>query len=406
MSPDNRELRAINRSSVLNLIFTLSPISRVRISRLTGLCKPTVSSIVSELIDEGLVRESNQVQTAMGRKPVNLRINENYKVYGLIDVKLWSTELAVCDLTGRVLDSRSIPTVPGQPVAFLSECSRTLAGRLDSYSQRVLGVSLILPCALDSRRGMVHQHRALDWHEVDVREVVSAELDCPVLIENDGRAAALAELMFAPETRELGSFVYVLVTDGIGIGVVIGRQLYYGAHFLDDRIGAKTVDINGRREEFTKDIWEQNGSLRGIVQRYRDLTGNPLAYDINPDLDHILTMARQGDPTALWSLKQAARYLAVGLASIYRGIDPERIIVGGEITPVWDLVVDEILREMESQDCFHQTSLRGLIVPGSLRRGTFEGGRALILKDLIYASCSPNRRGPAQGISGKRIVPV
>jgi len=392
MSQAHKELRAINRSKVLNLIYTLSPIPRVRIHRLTGLCKPTVSSIVNELIDEGLVRESNPVQTSMGRKPVNLRINENYWTYGVIDVRLWKTELAVCDLSGRILASGHMPTVPGNPVDFLGKCARNLARMMKSDSHRVLGASIILPCGLDSVRGQVHYHRTLDWRNLDVRKSVSTELNCPLLVENDARAAALAELMFAPETRDLQSFVYVLVTDGIGMGIVIERQLYYGAHFLDDRIGMKVINIDGRREELTKDSWDKNGSLRGAVHRFCDLNGIPFPHDIHRDFSRILSLARRGEQTSLRALKQAARYMGVGLANIYRTIDPERIIVGGEITRVWDLVADEIVKELESQAFFHSAPMRDLIVPGSLGLSTFDGARAMVFRDLLGCRPLPTAR--------------
>lgn len=396
MSPDLRGLRAINRANVLNVIFVLGPISRARIARLSGLRKPTISSIVGELIDEGLVCETSLAQSGLGRKPVNLKINARYRLYGLIDVKLWKTELAVCDLSGKVLASDRITTMPGDPDAFLGACARRLAVMLEPFREKILGVSLILPCPLDSSRGFVYHHRTLGWNQVDVRSIVSAELDCPVMVENDARAAALAEMMFSPEARDLSSFVYVLVTDGIGMGTVIGGRLYYGAHYLDGRVGEETIPVGENWGDLScRNSWEDSASLRGVVRRFREHLGAPAPRDISREMDNIIMLARAGDSRAIQAIKQTAGCLGLGLAQIYLGIDPERIIIGGELTRVWDLVIDEIATQVESQSNYHPAPLRDLIVPGSLRHGTFEGGRALILQGLFGGKLPPEIRGIA-----------
>src|SRR3972149_9797719 len=103
MSQAHKKLRAFNRSKVLKTIITSGPISRVRLAGLTGLNQSTVSKIVYQLIEEGQVFESHRDESQYGRKPVNLEINARYRIYGVIDITLWVTTLAVCDLNGGVL---------------------------------------------------------------------------------------------------------------------------------------------------------------------------------------------------------------------------------------------------------------------------------------------------------------
>jgi len=392
MSPDLKDLRATNRASVLNLIFALGPISRVRIARLTGLKKPTVSSIVRELIDEGLVYESSLDQTSLGRKPVNLRINEQYRVYGLIDVSLWSTRLIVCDLGGHVLDSATVPTLEGDAAGFLRACARQLAELLKKRPQESMGVSVILPCPLDSSRGFVYWHKTLGWEFIDVRSILAEELGCRVLVENDARAGAIAELLFDPQARSLASFVHILVTDGIGAGIVIGGRPYYGAHFLDGRVGAGIIRINGNWQEFaSQNDWEKNASDNGVVSRYCELCSEPMPKDVNSEMERVIQAAtRQHDPNAIRALKETARYLAAGIAGIYLGLDPEKIIISGKITRVWDLVIDEIVEQMESKIHFHMAPLRDLIVPSPLEDVTFLGGRALLLREMFGGRTLPD----------------
>ena len=100
-------------------------------------------------------------------------------------------------------------------------------------------------------------------------------------------------------------------------------------------------------------------------------------------MDRIISLAWQGDHRAIQALRQTARFLGVGLAGIYLGIDPQKIIIGGKITQVWDLVIDEIINQVTSQSFFQPAPVRDLIVPASLLRSTFDGGRALILRELF-----------------------
>lgn len=390
MSPDLKDLRAINRADVLNIIFALGPISRVRIARLTGLKKPTISSIVRDLIDEGLVYESSLDQTSLGRKPVNLSINEQYKIYGLIDVALWTTRLAVCDLGGHVLDARIVATVEGDAAGFLRHCAAELKEMLKKCTRELIGVSVILPCPLDSSRGFVYWHRTLGWNFTDVRALLSEEMECKVLVENDGRAGAMAELLFAREVRNVESFVHVLVTDGVGTGIVIGGRPYYGAHCLDGRIGFGLIRINGKWQEYSdQNSWEENASDRGAVTRYCELEGCPAPHEAGREMDRIIELARRDNRNAIQALKETARCLAAGIAGIYLGLDPERIVISGKITRVWDIVIDEIIEQLESTIHFHVSLLRELIVPSSLEDVTFLGGRALILRDLFGARFLP-----------------
>ncbi len=103
MAVNPKGLRVINRAEMLNLILTHGSITRVKLAKITGLNQSTVSKIVSQLIDEGLVYEASRDNSPMGRKPVNLKINAKYRIYGLIDVALWTTTLAAASSLGLAL---------------------------------------------------------------------------------------------------------------------------------------------------------------------------------------------------------------------------------------------------------------------------------------------------------------
>ena len=411
MAVSPKGLRVINRAEMLNLILTHGSITRVKLAKITGLNQSTVSKIVSQLIDEGLVYEASRDNSLMGRKPVNLKINAKYRIYGLIDVALWTTTLAVCDLSGKMLDRKELKTTAGDAEGFFDHCSKELSRMIAPFSEPLAGVAVIVPSTLNSHTGFMYYNKTLQWKEVDVKGIVFKNLDCKVLVENDARAAALAELCFIDHVNELSNFVYILVCDGIGTGTVIDKQIYYGAHSLNGQFGAEVIKVNGRWENFSEEsTWEENASDLGVVNRYCELTGTAREHDTEQLMQRIIDLARSGDEQAIKALRETARYLGVGIANINNGLDPERIVVSGKICQVWDLIFPELLDQVKSQTNYEVVPLEELIIPSSLNSATFEGAKALILQNL-FGNQEDHSRKPSEesrelGAPGLRVLRV
>ncbi len=411
MAVNPKGLRVINRAEMLNLILTHGLITRVKLAKLTGLNQSTVSKIVSQLINEGLVYEASRDNSPMGRKPVNLKINAKYRIYGLIDVALWTTTLAVCDLSGKMLDRKELKTTAGDAEGFFDHCSKELSRMITPFSEPLAGVAVIVPSALNSHTGFMYYNKTLQWKEVDVKGIVFRNLDCKVLVENDARAAALAELCFINHVNELSNFVYILVCDGIGTGIVIDKQIYYGAHSLNGQFGAEVIKVNGLGENvFEESTWEENASDLGVVNRYCELTGTAREHDTEQLMQRIIDLARSGDEQAIKALKETARYLGVGIANINNGLDPERIVVSGKICQVWNLIFPELLDQVKSQTNYEVVPLEELIIPSSLDSATFEGAKALILQSLFGSQDSHSRKPSEEplerGAPGLRVLRV
>ncbi|HUU28689.1 MAG TPA: ROK family transcriptional regulator [archaeon] len=382
-----KHVRHLNRSNILKLILTKGPISRVKIAETTGLIESTVSRIIGELIRENLVYESSRDESLIGRKPINLRFNEKYGIYGVLDVTRIRTDIAVCDLGGQFLDFKEVDTPAGNTGSFFADCVKKLARMIAYYNNKpFLGVSVIVPCSVDSYEGIIYQDEVLGWENVPVKRIVEEHIQSKVFVENNARAGALAEIYFAEEAYGLSDFVFVSFRYGIGTGIVISRRVYYGAHCMVGEFGANVIKIDGKWEDFSiEDSWENNASDVGTVRHYCELTGIPLERDIDRQLERIMNLAREGDHQAVQVLKETARELGVGIANINWGLGPERIIVGGKIVQVWEMIFPELIAQVERLTPYQVIPVRDLIIPSSLDRYTFDGARALILKELLFS---------------------
>jgi len=385
IAADHKVIRQINRLNVLNTIRDLQAISRVKISKITGLNKSTITNIVGELIEEGLVYEESLGQSAVGRKPIILKLNEKSHIFGAIEVSLCRTNLAICDLGGNVLAHREIPTQAGNGEKFFKTCGKLLAKMAGSFNKiPMVGVGISICVLINHLEGVIYADNSLKWVNVDVRGIVEREMGCKVFVDNDGKAGALGELWFAPEAQDLSSFVFVWVCEGIGVGMVMNNELYHGFCGLDGQFGPQLIKFEGDLEDIPKeDFWEETASDLAAVNRYSELSGVPRGDNIEKDILRVVELARKGNQHAVHALKETARYLGVGIANINNGLGPERIIVGGKIVQVWDLIFPEMIRQVERQTIYNVMPLREVIVPSSLDSPPFSGAKAMVIREVF-----------------------
>ena len=386
ISADHKIIRMINRANVLNLIREKSPISRVDISKITGLNKSTISNIVSELIDEGLVFEGHQGESAIGRKPITLSLNERSRIMGVIDIRLTDTTIAVCDIGGNVLEMRQFPTECGESngIPFVNKCGDTLAEMFSSYKETKAGVGMSIPGLVDSNRGFFYLPKSIGWKNIPIRTMLEEKVGCNVIVSNDAASGACAELWFAEEARNLSNFVFIWVCEGIGVGMVMNRSLYRGYSSLEGHFGGQIIKVDGKWEEISSNnTWEDNASNTGVVNRYYDSMNSTPTNKTEAEMQKIVDLAKEGNANAVRALKETARYLGVGLANINNGLGPERIILSGKILQVWDIVFPEIITQMQNLSIYDVIPVEKLVIPTSLKSSPFDGAKALVISEVF-----------------------
>lgn len=386
---DHKLLRQINRANILKIILDNGLIPRTELSKLSGLNQSTISRIVKDLIKEQLVYEENQTEiyNKVGRKPVNLKLNPRAQIFGIIDVTLSKTTLSICDLYGNVLERQEVISLVGEAEKFFSSCANTIRSMASLHSEHLYGVGVSVPGVVRYSEGYLYLVRKLKWKNVDIRGIVSREVGCKVFVENDARAGALAELWFSEKTRNLNNFVFVLVCNGVGTGIVMNRTLYRGTHSMSGQFHADMIKIDDKWEDLSGEYtWENNSSDLGIVVRYSDYTGENRGGDVEEETQRIINLARQGDYSAIRALQETARFLGVGIARINNSLDPERIIIGGKIVQVWDIIFPELIKQVEKQTPYQVVPVRDLIIPSSFIWAPFDGIRAMLLHNLFGVS--------------------
>jgi N-acetylglucosamine repressor len=364
--------REINRRIALNLIREHQPISRADLARRMNVTRGVASVLVQELIGQGLIYEGATGEAARGRKPTFLHIRTQDRLAIAVDVRFSKTYLMLSDFSGRQLSLESYDTIFTIP-----EFIRGLATRV----RRLLktkgiqgsceGIGVVVPGMVDQRTGRILNAPTLGWREVDIRDSLAAATGLPVQVENSGRACSLAHLWLerGETASSMQSFVYVNVSDGVGVGMVIGGELVRGHNHIAGEFGHMPLSLDGPPCMCgMTGCWEAYISNLATLSRYfgRNLSKlSPKSPREHPPssftvLD-LITRARGGDGKATAAIQATARFLGLGLATIVNVVNPDCIYLAGEITTAWDLIentVREALGERALTEAAARTPLR------------------------------------------------
>src|ERR1700730_14535465 len=336
--------REINRRIALNLIRTNQPISRADLARVMGTRGGAVSLLVDELIRDRAIFEGATGEAKRGRKPTFLYIDSRQRCVVAVDIRPTRTFVMVTDLVARQLASvTSFPT-ERDPKRFVRGLVKRVKGLLAEHKDLGIcqGVGVVVPGVVESETGLVLLAPNLGWRNLRLRDPIAAALGVPVQIENSGKACALAQLWAAGGAKVPSNFVYISVSDGLGVGIVLGGELVRGQHNMAGEFGHVPLNIDGPRCGCgATGCWEAYVSNLATLSRYfgRDLRERPLRPDVaSMTVDDLIVRARGGDGKALAALLSTARYLGLGLGSVVNAIDPSHVYIGGEISAAWDMI--------------------------------------------------------------------
>ncbi|HYH91192.1 MAG TPA: ROK family transcriptional regulator [Solirubrobacteraceae bacterium] len=343
---NQRSVRRHNLGVVLRHIAARGPRSRAAIAQGTGLNKTTVSSLVGELLDAGLVRETEvQMLGTVGRPALPVEM-DGRNVIGLgLEIGVDFLAVRAVDLRGEERHRERVEVDNrGRGVAAVLDDLGTLAvgvlGRAEASELLVVGAVVALPGLVDSS-GRLLIAPNLGWSGVPVADELVVRFGSPgfpVRVENEANLGALAEL-WEGAGRRLRDFVYISGELGIGAGIIVGRELFRGTHGFGGELGHTTVDPDG-----AVCACGNRGCLETRVALGHLLESAGL--DADAGVDALAERAQARDPRALEALEQAGHWLGVGVASAANLLNPDGVIVGGYLARLGEWLVPGLEAEL------------------------------------------------------------
>lgn len=307
------DVRRHHLSVVLEHLVNNGPRSRAALAHDTGLTKATVSSLVAELVERGLVESLETPRHGAVGRPATPVAAAARRVGGL-GLMIEVDEVAACvvDLAG---ERRILHRLPGvnrdmsasEVVGRLRRVTRAALDEAVELDIHIAGCTLALPGLVDPETSTLRVAPNLHWFDADVRAIarrLPLPDDCELQIDNDSNLAALAELR-SGAGREFGSFVVVSANRGVGAGIVLDGRVHRGAHGFGGELGHVVVD--------------PRGSLCACGAR--------------GCLETVVGSGRNSSPA------QVVDALAAALRTVVHLVDPEAVILGGTLAALDDETV-------------------------------------------------------------------
>ncbi|RWF38841.1 MAG: ROK family transcriptional regulator [Mesorhizobium sp.] len=406
------DLRRRNRAMVISAVRRAGQPSRTEIAATTGLSHSTISAISSDLIQEGILTESKPneaVSLKRGRPQVGLALNPEATAVMTVVLSLNFLSVAVIDYAGQVIaeEQRRLDTAIMPRDELIGECVAIVRRRFEDPDLDVRGVARIAM----GIQGITDTHaRAMLWSpitpqtDIAFADILEAEFGVPATMENDCNMMAVALQWRDPE-RYRDDFIAILLSHGIGMGLVLKGELFTGTHSSGG--------------EFGHMIHRPGGALcrcgrRGCVEAYAGnyaiwRNAKQMGEDAEPvdvsdaDMRSLAARARAGDGPERQAYRKAGEALGFGLGSLFALIDPAPVAMVGVSAAAFDLI-EPALREAIAQTAGgqHSKSISFDTEPNELpliREGCFM--RALTFVDQEIFAPGVQVKG---GATGKNVA--
>jgi predicted NBD/HSP70 family sugar kinase len=355
---NQRAVRRHNLGVVLRHVSEHGPRSRATIALETGLNKTTVSSLVTELIGLDLLVERGLEQRGtVGRPGQVVELSGSGVVALGLEINVDYLAVRALDLTGaerhRSLDVRDNRRVQINEV--LDRLGTLASAALDAVHAeglRPVGATVALPGLVDAASGALLVAPNLGWTDVAVVDELHERLagpPFPLAADNEANLAALAE-MWEGTARGLSDVLYVSGEIGVGAGIIIRGELFRGAQGFGGEFGHMTLDPGGKPCACgSRGCLETLAGLEALLEM-AGLDGREAATTAGsgePVAD-LAARARMGDEQALAALRDAGRWLGIGIASAANLLNFQAVVLGGFFAQLATWLASPIMRELDT----------------------------------------------------------
>lgn len=340
-----QDIKNKNQMLVLKLIAINRKTSRASLSRNTGLSKMTIGKIVSELLEKGIIEETatiNSPNSNYGRKPLMLTIAKNSPCICGMLIKRGISQVVLSNLDGTIFERVDFVYASLESGSVLVQKLSNAFHELKNKTSRqiiAIGISSVGP--VNSSNGTIlNPPYFYDIENLPITSAIQQSTKLPTFLINDANAGALAEKLYG-RGQNVSNFIYLHIMNGIGAGLVLQDQLYYGNFGQSGEIGHTSITYAGAKcacgNTGCLDLY---ANLKNIQKRIYNLSRelpkyyqkSPLAHCESPSWCTIVDSANSGDYLALAALDEFCAYISYALIDVLNLLDLSEIIIGYDST--------------------------------------------------------------------------
>lgn len=390
-------MKSHNQSTVLNMIRLSEPISRAEIAKLTNLTPPTVSSLVSELIEKNLITEEQSTNSkAGGRKPIMLRIN--YSAHYIVGVYAAAEVVRVILTTmdGKIVSdyNNDITELPSKTefINMIIDNIHYILNKTSIEKDLILGIGFAMHGLVDPDQGLAIFSPHLHLENIPIKVSLENEFNIPVIVENDVRALAIAESWFG-KGQGVSDFICLSVGRGIGSGIFINNDIYKSTFNTAGEIGHTILDINGPKCQCGNngclEAYASESAILSKVKKELITNQDTLLHNWVKDgsdelsIKMVFKAAKEGDHFAKSILEDAGKSLGLAAANMINILKPSKLILEGSLFEEGEFVKSPLI-EMIGKYTFKSSHEEILVVCSKLgKTGMVLGAVTLILRKMF-----------------------
>ena len=323
---------------LLRIVRAAQPIPRIDVARRLGVHRGKITVLVRPLIASGVLSEGSPDPSShgVGRPPIGLSLrSENHLLIG-VNIGVNQTQLGGGTVDGKVLFEENFET-PSDPETTLTQIKSAIhrhQSRLPDRELVVVGISVAGPTDVVEGRLLYAPHQG--WKNVPVAEML--ELQVPVVVENNATAAAIYESQRRRRntaTGTAGDFVLVRAGTGIGVGLVVGGEVFRGTTDIAGEFGHMTIVAGGKSCPCGNlGCWERYASAASAVELYK----GDVHRNTHLRFTDVVARANAGERRAQTTLDRVGTHLGIGVANVICGLGVPHVVLSGDLVHGWKFI--------------------------------------------------------------------
>ncbi len=335
--------------SILKIFINNGNFTLPELGKEMELSVPTTTKLVAELIDEGYIIDFGKAETSGGRRPNIYGLNPDSGCFLGVDIKKYRINLAIINFKGEVIESKnSVPFYYENSIESFNSLCQIINDYVESLSipkSKILTANVNMSGRINTETG--HSYSMYYFNENPITEIFHERIGIHTTIDNDSRAMAFGEYM-SGRVGDEKNILFVNCSWGLGLGIIINGNLYYGKSGFSGEFGHFSVFDNdvichcGK-----KGCLETQASGSYIQRRFLEKMneGYSSSLDINKKngtpINHedILNAAMQEDMLAIELIEEVGTTIGKYLAGLINLFNPELVIIGGTVALTGDYLL-------------------------------------------------------------------
>lgn len=384
--------KARRRSNILERIRTAGMLSRVDLARETGLSKASVTGIISELIEEGLLIEKEAGAYEGGRRPILLAMNPGGAYAIGVNLSLEMIRVVIINFNAEIEADYIflLEKEHYEPEEIAEKTARAIQACMweSNFSrEQISGVGIGVPGLVDSKGGTICFLPNYGWSNVPFGKILEEKINHPVFVDNDSNNLANAERWYG-QGKGIDNYLVVTLENGVGSGIVVNGNLMRGHLGISSEFGHMCIDPagplcrcggSGCVESYVGNnaLIRDSKALIAAGRWQGDVSEESLTYD------HVLEELARGTDELVAVYERAGEVLGIGLRNLITLFNPTLIILTGKGTQAGDALLQPMYRSMEQVRSKKFGSIRTeLIVNDWTEEDWARGAGTLVLQEL------------------------